>query len=252
MFKINVGILASSTWINRAITFVTSLLIIRTLGPDLYGAYALGRKIFELDLAIVKYVPAYRKTKDHHELTTTSNTSLVLRLSFAALLSLLLILAPLLFVNVFRILQRQQVLLFFALSLPFFIFMNLSTRCFQAERRFNYFALINNIVLPVLRFLFSHHLLRTRFQQPLGQSFQRTSLAAARKSLIALPLAFFIILYPGNILSIFGNEFRAGKIALIPIALGQLFNCAVGAAGFILTMTGKQVYHLLNTFAFMF
>jgi hypothetical protein len=44
----NAGILASSTWTNRAIAFVTSLLVIRTLGPDLYGAYALGRKIFEL------------------------------------------------------------------------------------------------------------------------------------------------------------------------------------------------------------
>lgn len=67
--------------------------------------------------------------------------------------------------------------------------------------------------------------------------------------LLVIPIFMFIVLYPENILAIFGPAFLSGKTALLIMCFGQVINCTVGGAGFILTMTGKQRFQLYNTLA---
>lgn len=50
----------------------------------------------------------------------------------------------------------------------------------------------------------------------------------------------FFVLFPEFILSLFGEEFRQGKMVLIILSLGQFVNAATGSVGFLLMMTGNE------------
>jgi len=58
---------------------------------------------------------------------------------------------------------------------------------------------------------------------------------------VTLPLACILFLFPGPVMSFFGDEFRAGALVLIILTVGQFVNAAVGPVGLLLQMTGKQV-----------
>lgn len=55
-------------------------------------------------------------------------------------------------------------------------------------------------------------------------------------------LAIVLIVYGDFILSIFGEEFTIGHIALIVLSIGQLINAGAGPVGYLMTMTGNQNY----------
>lgn len=57
----------------------------------------------------------------------------------------------------------------------------------------------------------------------------------------SLPLFLVLILFPEIILSLFGDEFRAGATALIILAAGGFINAYFGAAGYLMKMTGSEV-----------
>jgi O-antigen/teichoic acid export membrane protein len=57
---------------------------------------------------------------------------------------------------------------------------------------------------------------------------------------ISLPIFLFIILFPGFLLGIFGQEFTAGTSTLIILAVGQVFGAFSGATIHILNMTGYE------------
>lgn len=57
----------------------------------------------------------------------------------------------------------------------------------------------------------------------------------------SLPLFLILILFPENILSLFGDEFTAGTTALIILAAGGFINAYFGAAGYLMNMTGSEV-----------
>jgi len=61
----------------------------------------------------------------------------------------------------------------------------------------------------------------------------------------------FIFLFPQELLSIFGNEFKGASTALIVICFGQLINSSVGSSGRMLVMTGHPVTNLINSIAFI-
>ncbi len=58
--------------------------------------------------------------------------------------------------------------------------------------------------------------------------------------IVAIPIFTIIVLFPANILRLFGSEFANGSTALIILACGQLINVAVGPTLFTLAMTGHE------------
>lgn len=56
-----------------------------------------------------------------------------------------------------------------------------------------------------------------------------------------LPLFLILILFPGQILSVFGEEFTSGKYALIILCIGNLAGAWAGSEGYFMQMTNSQV-----------
>ncbi len=67
---------------------------------------------------------------------------------------------------------------------------------------------------------------------------------------LTLPLCSVLLLFPRNILNIFGAEYSQGATALIILALGWLIHSSMGASGIVLTMSGRSKLHLIN-FSFL-
>lgn len=156
----NASIVASSTWISRAVIFITSVIVVRFLGPELYGVYTLGRRIFNivyilaifgLDAALVKFVSAYRETGEKLKLLTTVATSLLLGMGFSVSTGVLLLSASSSLERAFHMPQLRHVLIVFAFCLPFAVFIRLCVSYFQGEKRLEYLALIGNIIPPSLK-----------------------------------------------------------------------------------------------------
>jgi O-antigen/teichoic acid export membrane protein len=57
---------------------------------------------------------------------------------------------------------------------------------------------------------------------------------------LTCPLAIVVIVYSRPIMRIFGHDFEAGWAILVIGTLGQLVNCGVGSAGYLLLMSGYQ------------
>ena len=57
---------------------------------------------------------------------------------------------------------------------------------------------------------------------------------------LTLPVLAPLVLFPGQLLGLFGEEFTTGSQALIVLCLSQLFNAACGSTGPMLNMTGHQ------------
>jgi O-antigen/teichoic acid export membrane protein len=58
--------------------------------------------------------------------------------------------------------------------------------------------------------------------------------------IVTLPLVIIIILANKLVLSIFGDEFISGGVALIVVMLSQLFNAISGSSGQVMNMTGNH------------
>jgi len=65
--------------------------------------------------------------------------------------------------------------------------------------------------------------------------------------LFSIPVALTLIIFSEEILvTLYGDEFSRGSIALIILCSGQLFNAARGPAGILLNMTGNERYTALS------
>ncbi|WP_456397905.1 flippase [Desulfurobacterium sp.] len=56
----------------------------------------------------------------------------------------------------------------------------------------------------------------------------------------SFPILLVFLVFPYQILRIFGKEFTAGATALMILTVGQFVNAIVGSVGYILQMTGKE------------
>ncbi len=59
-------------------------------------------------------------------------------------------------------------------------------------------------------------------------------------SLIALPVALILILFGGQVLAVFGHQFRAARQALAILSAGQIINVLAGPVATLLTLTGHE------------
>ncbi len=57
---------------------------------------------------------------------------------------------------------------------------------------------------------------------------------------VAIPVVLMLCLFPGEIMSVFGEEFRDAAHFLPVLALGQLVNAATGSVGYLLMMSGHE------------
>jgi O-antigen/teichoic acid export membrane protein len=65
--------------------------------------------------------------------------------------------------------------------------------------------------------------------------------------LLALPLFVVTLVYPEQLLGLFGPEFGAGATVLRILVLAQLINVLTGPVGSVLVMTGGERYALANS-----
>jgi O-antigen/teichoic acid export membrane protein len=72
----------------------------------------------------------------------------------------------------------------------------------------------------------------------LKESVQRSSAIVFYSS---LPIFLFLLLFPDQILSLFGTEFLTGKTAFTILLIGGFVNAYFGLAGYFMKMTGCQV-----------
>jgi O-antigen/teichoic acid export membrane protein len=80
--------------------------------------------------------------------------------------------------------------------------------------------------------------------QQLGQIYQTANKWAV---MVQLPIFLLMVIYPGALLSIFGNSYVEGAAALIVLAVADLMNVGTGMGGVILDMTGYTRLKLLNS-----
>ena len=59
----------------------------------------------------------------------------------------------------------------------------------------------------------------------------------------SFPVVLCFLLFPELLMGMFGESFKAGTLALIFLTLGQFVNAISGSVGYILQMTGNQVYY---------
>ncbi len=63
---------------------------------------------------------------------------------------------------------------------------------------------------------------------------------------ISLPLVLIMVLFPKDILGLWGAQYQPGSVCLIVICCAQMVNCGVGSVGFVIMMTGRTVINLVN------
>jgi O-antigen/teichoic acid export membrane protein len=64
--------------------------------------------------------------------------------------------------------------------------------------------------------------------------------STAAMTLASMPLLVLAIAQPAWVMSLFGEDFRAGSAALVWVAAGQLAQISMGAVGTLLVMTGHE------------
>jgi O-antigen/teichoic acid export membrane protein len=59
-------------------------------------------------------------------------------------------------------------------------------------------------------------------------------------TLVAIPVTFLMMIFPSQIMAIFGAEFAASGNVLRILLIGQFVNVACGSVGFLLIMSGNE------------
>lgn len=98
---------------------------------------------------------------------------------------------------------------------------------------------INTSAKPIMAALYD----RGDFQQ-MGRIYQIANKWAV---IVQLPIFFIMVLFPAQLLSIFGESFTDGTQALIILAFASLLRVGTGMGGIIIDMTGHAKIKLINS-----
>lgn len=102
-------------------------------------------------------------------------------------------------------------------------------------------VVVNIMVAPKMAGLYQQ-----KQYQALEQLMRKSTLMM---SLAALPVLLIFMLFPGMIMSFFGESFRSGALVLVILTVGQAVNVICGPVGYFLIMTGQE--KLLRKSAFI-
>jgi O-antigen/teichoic acid export membrane protein len=103
----------------------------------------------------------------------------------------------------------------------------------------------------LLLFLTSLSLVFSPFVADLHHRGERDKLDALYKNVtrwglaITLPILLVLAIMPGTVMRVYGNEFVAGRSALLILIIGLIVPVIVGTVGFILIMVGRTGWDLL-------
>lgn len=67
-------------------------------------------------------------------------------------------------------------------------------------------------------------------------------------TIISFPVFFLMIVFSGEIVNLFGEEFKAGSVPLIVLLAGQFVNVLSGPSGYVLTLSGREKVEVMNIF----
>lgn len=122
----------------------------------------------------------------------------------------------------------------------------------QTDREVGIFRACMQIVIPFDMFVMAFNAAVGHLYPVLHSNGRRDELAALVErttrwmSLPALGLLLVITLDRHDLLGLMGPDFVSGGQALLVLAFGHAILCATGSAGFLLVMSGRQVYETLN------
>lgn len=91
---------------------------------------------------------------------------------------------------------------------------------------------VNSVVAPKFAALFG--------QGDFGNLEAMARQATGLMLLLAAPVLLVFLLVPGLVMTVFGENFETGALALALLAAGQFFNVAAGPVGYLLAMSGNQ------------
>jgi O-antigen/teichoic acid export membrane protein len=66
---------------------------------------------------------------------------------------------------------------------------------------------------------------------------------------LALPVFVVLMVFPRELLAIFGPSFKVGATVTVLLALGQMVNSATGPCGYMLIMSGRPALQMVNNIA---
>lgn len=99
---------------------------------------------------------------------------------------------------------------------------------------------INSIVAPKFAALYARNNIT---------DIRRIAIWSVRILLIAsTPIVCIFLIFPSQIMGIFGDDFRDAALALSILSIGQFVNIATGSVGFLLSMTGHESKLRFNLF----
>ena len=79
----------------------------------------------------------------------------------------------------------------------------------------------------------------------------RRAYAAATSWILRLSLPAFValIVFPRDLLGVFGNGFRVGATVTVILAIGKLIDAGTGPCGLMLNMSGRPLWNMIDNFA---
>jgi O-antigen/teichoic acid export membrane protein len=101
------------------------------------------------------------------------------------------------------------------------------------------FMAYNNIFSPIISGLYAN--------DKLGELEVLYKIGSRWVLVLTLPVFVLIVFFSKDIISIFGQGFSASHEVLMILLVAQMVNVSTGSAMFMLTMTGKPIYNLINS-----
>lgn len=128
---------------SHVVVLATTLILTRSLGAHTFGIYALGRSIFRIsgkisllgiNNGILRFCPMYRGQK--RELKGLLNSAFAIVMATGLVLMMFYLLtAKVLAVEVFRMLELENVIRIISIAIPFMACINIVAAVFQSEKK---------------------------------------------------------------------------------------------------------------------
>lgn len=164
------GIVFFGSIFHKALTFLLQVLLGNFLGPATYGLYSLGSNIIEvsgqasmlgLSNGVVRFIPVYKGEKSQGKIKGALISTIGLSVALAVIVSVVLfILSELMAEVIFHEPGLSGAIKAFSISLPFYVFMFVSSSCVRGFQRMEYYTGITltqpvvNIVVVAITFFF--------------------------------------------------------------------------------------------------
>lgn len=101
-------------------------------------------------------------------------------------------------------------------------------------------SLLISFMLMVINFVAAPRFAALHKAQKMAELKSLAQLSTRLMIAFSLPVLVAVLLWPANIMALFGDAFRQGATLLVILAIGQTINVMTGSVGFLLTMSGHE------------